>query len=93
MLACHDGRVVGHVSFVPDDTRHELAIFVQGDYQSAGVGSHLLAAGLDQASEAGVLRVWLSVERRNRRVKRLYRRAGFSTVDPQETAQRMSRLL
>lgn len=93
VLACHEGRVVGHVSFVPDETEHELAIFVHQDYQNAGIGSHLLAAGLDHASQEGVSRVWLSVERRNRRAKRLYRRAGFSTVDPQGTVQRMSRLL
>jgi len=94
MLAVHEGRVVGHVSFVPDgETGHELAIFVHQEYQNAGIGSHLLAAGLDRAREAGVTRVWLSVERQNRRAKRLYRRAGFATVDPQGTVQRMSRLL
>jgi len=93
VLALHDGRVVGHVSFVPADEGHELAIFVHQDYQNAGIGSHLLAAGLDHAREAGVPRVWLSVERQNRRAKRLYRRAGFSTVDPQRTVQQMSRFL
>ncbi len=93
VLAFHDGRVVGHVSFVPADTGHELAIFVHQDYQNAGVGSHLLAAGLDHARAEEVQRVWLSVERRNRRAKRLYRRAGFSTVDPRGTVQRMSRFL
>ncbi|PSQ56011.1 MAG: hypothetical protein BRD23_09930 [Halobacteriales archaeon SW_9_67_25] len=70
-----------------------MAIFVHQDYQNAGIGSHLLAAGLDHAREAGVPRVWLSVERQNRRAKRLYRRAGFSTVDPQRTVQQMSRFL
>jgi ribosomal protein S18 acetylase RimI-like enzyme len=93
VLAFHDGRAVGHVSFVPAETGHELAIFVHQDYQNAGIGSHLLAAGLDHAREEAVQRVWLSVERRNRRAKRLYRRAGFSTVDPQGTVQRMSRFL
>jgi len=93
VLAIHDERVVGHVSFVPDDTGHELAIFVHQDYQNAGIGSHLLAAGLDHAREEGVPRVWLTVERQNRRAKRLYRRAGFSTVEPQGAVQRMSRLL
>ena len=94
VLALHGSRVVGHASFVPDgETGHELAVFVHQDYQNAGVGSHLLAAGLDHAREESVPRVWLTVERRNRRAKRLYRRAGFSTVDPQGTVQRMSRLL
>lgn len=92
-LALHGERVVGHVSFVPDDAGHEVAIFVHQDYQNAGIGSHLLAAGLEQARQEDVSRVRLNVERRNRRAKRLYRRAGFSTVDPQGTVQRMSRLL
>jgi hypothetical protein len=34
VVAVHDDRVVGHVTFVPDDTdRHELAIFVHQEYQ------------------------------------------------------------
>ncbi len=94
VVALHDGRVVGHVSLVPGEAEgHELAIFVHQDYQGVGVGSHLLAAGLDRARECGVDRVWLTVERQNRRAKRLYRRAGFATVDPRGVVQRMSRYL
>ncbi len=94
VIALHDGRVVGHVSFVPEDSdSHELAIFVHQEYQGAGIGTHLLSAGLDHAATNGVGHVWLTVERRNRRAKRLYRRGGFSTVDPRGAVQRMSRYL
>jgi ribosomal protein S18 acetylase RimI-like enzyme len=93
-VALENGQVVGHVSLVPDGSdSHELAIFVHQAHQDAGIGTHLLAAGLDQADEVGVTHVWLTVERQNRRAKRLYRRAGFSTVDPRGTVQRMSRHL
>ena len=94
VVALQDGRPVGHVSFVPDDTgRHELAIFVHQDYQRAGVGSRLMANGLGHAREAGVTYVWLSVESWKRGIQRFYSRAGFSTVNPMGAAHRMSRTL
>jgi ribosomal protein S18 acetylase RimI-like enzyme len=78
IVARHQDRVVGHAMLVPDDDgSHELAIFVLQAYQSAGIGSllieHLLGAGAD----AGVERVWLSVERWNEPARRLYESVGF----------------
>ncbi|MFB6270242.1 MAG: N-acetyltransferase family protein [Halobacterium sp.] len=94
VVARTDGRVVGHVMFVPDDTgRHELAIFVHQDYQGAGVGTKLLAVGLEHARSEGVEYVWLSVEAWKRDAQRLYQRAGFSTVNPMGASHRMSRYL
>ena len=94
VVALHGNRVVGHVSLVPDDSNgHELAIFVHQNYQNAGIGTRLLAAGLDHARGRGVSYVWLTVERQSRHAKRLYRRAGFATVDPRGAVQQMSRYL
>lgn len=94
VVALHDGRPVGHVSFVPDDTdRHELAIFVHQTYQRAGIGSRLMANGLGYAREQGVGYVWLTVESWKRDIQRFYSRAGFSTVNPMGAAHRMSRTL
>jgi GNAT superfamily N-acetyltransferase len=94
VVACHDGRIVGHVGFVPDGTdRHELAIFVDDDYQRAGVGTALLGAGLGHADRKGVEYVWLSVEKADRELHRFYARAGFSVVNPMGVTHRMSRYL
>ncbi len=94
VVAAVDGNVVGHVMFVADGTgRHELAIFVHQDYQGAGIGTNLLAAGLEHARSEGVEYVWLSVEAWKRDAQRLYQRAGFSTVNPMGAAHRMSRYL
>lgn len=94
VVACHEGRVIGHVGFVEDGTgRHELAIFVHQDYQQAGVGSRLLAAGLGHARECDVCYVWLSVEKSKRYQQRFYNRAGFSAVNPFGFDMRMSRSL
>ncbi|GAB7095810.1 GNAT family N-acetyltransferase [Halolamina litorea] len=94
VVAVHEGRVVGHVSFVPDGTgRHELAIFVHQSFQRAGIGSRLLGAGLGHAREAGVGYVWLSVEKGKRHLQPFYGRAGFSTVNPMGMTSRMSRTL
>lgn len=94
VVAVHDERVVGHVTFVPDGTgRHELAIFVHQDYQQAGIGSRLLGAGLGHARRAGVEYVWLTVEKHKRYQQRFYSRAGFTAVNPMGVAHRMSRTL
>lgn len=94
VLAVHDDRIVGHVSFVPDGTgRHELAVFVHHEYQGAGIGTRLLGAGLGQARQAGVEYVWLSVRADQRRLQRFYCRAGFRTIDATGTAHRMSQYL
>ncbi len=94
VVALVGDRVVGHVMFVPDGTdRHELAIFVHQDYQEAGIGTTLLAVGMGHANSCGVTYVWLSVEAWKRDAQRLYRRAGFSVVNPMGTAHRMSRYL
>lgn len=94
VLAVHDDRVAGHVSFVPDGTgRHELAVFVHHEYQGVGIGTRLLGVGLGQARQAGVEYVWLSVRADQRRPQRLYCHAGFRTIDATGTAHRMSRYL
>lgn len=94
VVARHGDRTVGHVSFVPDGTdRHELAIFVHPDYQRAGIGSTLLAAGMEHAKHVGTTYVWLSVEKSKRGLHRFYSRAGFSVANPTGVTYRMSRYL
>jgi ribosomal protein S18 acetylase RimI-like enzyme len=94
VVALYDDRPVGHISFVPDGTdRHELAIFVHQEFQRAGIGTNLMAAGLGHAREQGVGYVWLSVEVWKRDIQRFYSRAGFSVVNPMGAAHRMSRTL
>lgn len=94
VVALHDGEPVGHISFVPDGTgRHELAIFVHQEYQHAGIGTELMAAGMGYAKGEGVDYVWLSVESWKRDIQRFYSRAGFSVVNPMGAAHRMSRRL
>jgi ribosomal protein S18 acetylase RimI-like enzyme len=94
VVAVHDDRIVGHVTFVPDGTgRHELAIFVHQDYQRAGIGTQLLGGGMGYAAERGVEYVWLTVEPWKRGAQNLYRRAGFTVVNPMGPTHRMSRYL
>lgn len=94
VVAVVNNKIVGHIGFVPDGTgRHELMIFVHQDYQQAGIGSDLIAAGLGHAEQAGVTYVWLSVEKRKRYQQQFYNRAGFSVVNSLGMTYRMSRLL
>jgi ribosomal protein S18 acetylase RimI-like enzyme len=82
VVAWHDDQPVGHAMLVPDDQGdYELAIFVLGAYQSAGIGSFLLETLLGHAQELGIERVWLTVERWNDAAIHLYKSIGFETTD------------
>lgn len=84
-------RVVGHATLVPDgEDAFELAIFVLADYQGAGIGTELLEALLGLGREAGVERVWLTVERWNTPAIRLYEAVGFEPADAGGFEQELS---
>lgn len=81
VIATYRDAVVGHAMLVPDEgNAHELAIFVNQDFQGAGIGTalvqHLLGAGKADC----INRVWLTVERWNAPAIALYRTVGFETV-------------
>jgi GNAT superfamily N-acetyltransferase len=78
VVAHHDGDAVGHVMLVGDNEgAYELAIFVLQPYQGAGIGTALVETALGAASELGIERVWLSVERWNKPAVSLYEKIGF----------------
>ncbi|QLD89375.1 GNAT family N-acetyltransferase [Natronomonas salina] len=82
VVAWHDDDPVGHALLVPD--RHdasELAIFVLREYQEAGIGTQLIKGLLGAGREAGLDRVWLTVERWNHPATALYRKVGFEPSD------------
>jgi ribosomal protein S18 acetylase RimI-like enzyme len=82
VLAWHGDQVVGQASLVEDrDGTYELAIFLDGDYQGAGIGTRLTETLLSYGLEEGVHDVWLLVERDNRPAINLYRDVGFVVAD------------
>ncbi len=101
IAAWHEDSVVGHATLVPDiddpaaletnaDVDWELAIFVLQEYQEAGIGTQLLMNLLGYASEQGVKRVWLTVERWNAPAIALYERVGFELCGAESFEQVMS---
>jgi len=81
LAVSHDGGTVGHACLLPAGERgHELAIFVAGTHQHAGIGTRLLDCLLGDAAERGVDRIWLTVHRDNVPARRLYESAGFERV-------------
>jgi RimJ/RimL family protein N-acetyltransferase len=91
LVTRHDGDVVGHATLVPDpDDSYELAIFVLGAYQGAGIGTHLLKHLLGYAQSEGVEKVWLTVERWNDPAIALYRKVGFEMCSTESFELEMS---
>jgi ribosomal protein S18 acetylase RimI-like enzyme len=82
VVAWHDDNPVGHATLVSDEHgASELAIFVLREYQEAGIGTELIEALLGAGREAGIDRVWLTVERWNNPAVSLYRKVGFESSD------------
>lgn len=94
LVACRNGRPVGHVMFVPDgEGSHEVAIFVSQEYQRAGIGTELLETGLQVAQEAGLPHVWLTVEASNDGAQKLYSDCGFTAHASPGPTRRMTKSL
>jgi len=94
VVAVHDGAVVGHAALVPDDAgNHELGVFVDDDYQDAGVGSALLEATFEYARSIGIADVWLSVARSNHRARHVYDALGFAEAGEKGRSLRLVREL
>ncbi|ELY23931.1 N-acetyltransferase GCN5, partial [Natrialba magadii ATCC 43099] len=101
VIARHGETVIAHAMLVPDtddpaaiedrdEIEWELAIFVLQDYQRAGIGTHLLEHLLGHASDVGIERVWLTVERWNNPAIALYERVGFEASGTESFEQEMS---
>ena len=59
----------------------ELAVFVLGAYQRAGIGTRLVETILGAGAAAGVERVWLTVERWNEPAISVYEGVGFEVIE------------
>lgn len=95
VAALHEDRPVGHAFLAPEPEGRstELAIFVDGFYQNAGIGTRLMEALLGLGAERGVRRVWLVVQRSNGPAVRLYRKTGFEVTDAGRAELEMERAL
>lgn len=104
VIARHDGAVIAHATLVPDvdepaaieernEIEWELAIFVLQEYQRAGIGTQLLEHLLGHASDVGIERVWLTVERWNNPAIALYERVGFEATGSESFEQEMAIVL
>jgi len=91
-LAFEEG-VVGHAGLFPiDDQVCELLVVVAPSFQNTGIGTRLTQSAIQLAYEIGFERVRLTVEARNRRARRVFKKCGFEDlpdVDPWECEMAM----
>ena len=69
----------GHV----DDETPSCAVSLYKEYRGQGIGSQLMMKMLDLLRQQGYRKVSLSVQKANYAVK-MYKKAGFKTVDENE---------
>lgn len=77
-----DGTAIGLACdwCLPPAEAHLLRLATLPEHRGRGVGWDLLCAVIARAQTAGCARLLLEVGRRNEDARRLYARAGFSTI-------------
>jgi RimJ/RimL family protein N-acetyltransferase len=77
-LAEADGRIIGSMHVEPSSHGYgEIGMAVVREWRGRGVGSALLAVGIDWARERGLHKLSLEVFPHNERAIALYRKFGF----------------
>lgn len=84
-------KAVGHSVIIPDFDRNdaEYVVFVSEPFRNLGLGTALTTLALDVSRALGLNRIWLTVESFNFRAMRLYRNAGFKSIDEGEHEKTM----
>jgi len=90
-LAWREGRVIGHVSLLPDYEKKdgEFLIFVDRAHRNRGVGRALTDLALKRAGELGLTSIWLTVEIYNFRAIHLYKKCAFKTCGEDDCERKM----
>jgi len=89
-----DGKIIANAGFNPvsklEKCRHraEFGISIQKEYWGCGIGSHIMAAILKTAQQAGYKQLELDVVADNERAIALYKKFGFKTLGMNEMAFR-----
>lgn len=75
-------RLIGHSFVTPTDQEgvYEYAVFLHQDYRGQGIGTRLNLSMTEAARAAGVKKLWLTVEPRNKAALRSYIKVGFDYV-------------
>ncbi|HUK77142.1 MAG TPA: GNAT family N-acetyltransferase [Thermoleophilia bacterium] len=100
VIAEHEGVPIGACWFRSFSAAHPgygflgesvpgIGLAVRPACRGRGIGSRLLAAAIELASEQGAAALSLSVARDNQRARRLYDRAGFVPVEPEDESVTM----
>lgn len=79
LVALRSGLLIGHAFVVPTARpgTGEYAVFLSASERGRGIGTQLNRAATEAARAAGVRRLWLSAEPRNRAAIRSYEKVGF----------------
>lgn len=82
ILAFHDGRLVGHVAFLPADQQEpELIVFIDSPYQDSGLGTELCRQAMAYAADDGHPALRLHVDADNEIALAVYNSLGFVEID------------
>lgn len=88
-----DGKIVGSSALFPmKDNMWEILINVVPSYRRKGIGTQLARCAIELAYEAGVDKIWLSVDAQNVVARHIYLKCGFEYLGNDGTGE-MSMIL
>lgn len=76
-----DDLLVGFANYAKLNDQGEVeltAIYIDSEYQGAGIGTALLQAGIEEIN--GIERIWIDVEKENKIGRDFYHAKGFQIV-------------
>lgn len=83
LVALENESIVGNLNIVPDPDGFEVGMLVDAAHRGKGIGSALLAAGIEWAREHDIKALHLTVFPHNTAARALYRKAGFVELEVQ----------
>jgi|GEM_PF-627537 CBS domain-containing protein len=83
-----DKGIVGHSALFPIDSRTcEILVTVVPAYRDRGVGTQLTRCAVEFAYEAGIEKIWLTVDSQNLVARHVYVKCGFEYLSPQPSGE------
>jgi CBS domain-containing protein/RimJ/RimL family protein N-acetyltransferase len=83
-----DKGIIGHSALFPMENRKcEILVTIVPGYRDRGLGTQLTRCAIEFAYEAGIEKIWLTVDSQNLVARHVYVRCGFEYLSPEPSGE------
>jgi len=80
IIAEHNGKIIGHLTVVPDGRVVDMSIYITREYQNRGIGTKMIQLIIEYCKNRRYDKITLVTERCNPRSIHVYKKCGFRTA-------------